>query len=525
MRSLLLTRAVDLGARFCAALAMLLLAGTAAGQTDTRTLDDLLRRNASRALAEALRKVPDDDRISRWLAERATEGHVVPQYELALRQSTSDAASAMKWFAVARLNHRLDERECADRRAAGSVESYLNVRFRFLEQLSDREELAFADGMDAALKEPIAERGKQPPWWICAEGNASPDEAKLLPEPQRAQRRKEQWDLLYASGLGRSMEARFNANLNPDRFQIWRLDEKYWKGKSNGSTNYGGLAAVWIDDDLLYFGGYTSHMPGEIRYLPIYRWDLATGEVTKYAGPSTAGLCYFKGYIAYMFERDGKWFRYEGELGKETQLEYVPREKWAEYDYFRCRRMPKRPRSPDEPYVHLLESGGRFIAADSQRIPAEYYANGSDKPVVFDPFEGIEEVSYRLSATSPKYSEFLEASWIEVRTGTIRSTRPLRTWTLFPGGRVLRQDFPPGPWASGSVFFAPAKPGWLIASAVPRGGVYLLDNGIPRKLLTGYVQAMRVSASGCRVALVTQNESPVGFPLWVIDVCKKGGQK
>lgn len=521
MRSLLLTRAVDLGARFCAALAMLLLAGTAAGQTDTRTLDDLLRRNASRALAEALRKVPDDDRISRWLAERATEGHVVPQYELALRQSTSDAASAMKWFAVARLNHRLDERECADRRAAGSVESYLNVRFRFLEQLSDREELAFADGMDAALKEPIAERGKQPPWWICAEGNASPDEAKLLPEPQRAQRRKEQWDLLYASGLGRSMEARFNANLNPDGFRIWRLDEKYWKGRYSDSSST--LPGGWIDEDTLLFGGYSSEVEGRTVYYPIYLWNLASGNVREYMGPSANGLCYFKGYVSYQLERDGKWVRFEGDLGREKELEYVPREKWGEYDYFQCRRIPKS-ESPHKVPFFALESGGYFAGTDlTRKKRAEFRAEGSDKTTAFDLFEGIEEVPYRLLASGPRYSEFLNASWIHVETGTVRTTMPQRAWVLFPDGRVTKHDFAPGPWASsGSVFFAPAKPGWVVGSAAR--GVYLLEGGTPRKLLAGRMKAMRVSASGCRVAVMIW-ELKVGNPLWVIDVCKKGDRK
>ena len=511
----------------------------ARGQTSDeqlRSFDALLQSNSTQELVQALQKAPDSEELMKWLRQRAEEGYVVPQFVLGQRLFASNRREGLAWYLLANLNQNLDMNQCKDFRRTDPIRRVLR---NFELKVSEQEALLWADAIDDSLKiaarHDIGKRSKQPPWWICAPGEASPGEDLLLPEKVRNEKRNWIWETRLVRDHNTPMEIRFNANLNPDHYHIWKLDSKYWEGKLNSewTTNISQayFSAVWLDNDTLLFGGYRIiRSPGAPKkYDPIYRWDVRTGRITQYAEQGF-GLCYYQGFISYYVKRNGMLFYLEGEFGKEQESQlaakvsdYIESVPSTTNDQFHCHRENQLGLLHIPPSGRPLESGGRIKFTgkfEDEKRTVEYYPDNSDNAAIFDPFEGLKKRignAYLLGQLN--YSEYLGASWLTVwRGGAAIDLTPV--WILWSDGRVERHDIPPGPWAASN--YSPAKGGWL---AITSSGLYFLGDDKIVKILSGNVQAMRVSPNGCRVVLVTGLGHGKGTPMSIVDICQKGVQQ
>ncbi|MEP6636975.1 MAG: hypothetical protein ABJB97_09635, partial [Acidobacteriota bacterium] len=397
------------------------------------------------------------------------------------------------------------------------------------------ETAVYADAIDAslamAIKDDIRHKGKQPPWWICAVGESNPSYERLAPEAYRFIKREVSWNSQVPRQKVLATEIRLNANLNPDHFEVWKLDSKYWKDKRDITrlvTPDPAFSVIWLDSDTLLFGGYFKLRRPDLKYLydPIYKWKPVERQVSLYAEPGY-GMCYFKGFLSYYIERDDKLFYREGAAGREVEtlvgadeaLRIGPGRSELSAR-MNCRRYSQ---SPHAPPIWQLETGGRLKsngAFEKENRTLEYVPEGSNQPTVFDPFEGL---ANRIGNAywmhfPPKYSAYLDAVWIEIiRGGSSIDSTPV--WTLHRDGRVDKVDIPAGPWAAST--YEPAKNGWF---ALSLGGLYFLsDNKAPVKILSGTGQGMRVSPNGCRVAVRLQEAQD--RPMWVVDICSKGDRK
>lgn len=247
--------------------ALALITTLARGETQSemlRSLDALLQSNSTIELVQALQKAPDSEQLMDWLRQRAEEGYVVAQYALSQRLVARNKREALAWRFLALINETLDVNECNGYRNADPVMRLIRGFGGGAFAINEGEWLLYADAVDdslrIALRHNTGAQGKQPPWWICAPGESNPSEDRLRPEPSRTEQRHWNWSERQSRDRGISMEIRFNANLNPDHYRTWKLDETYWKGKLNSdwttNLNQAYFSAVWLDDDTLLFGGY-----------------------------------------------------------------------------------------------------------------------------------------------------------------------------------------------------------------------------------------------------------------------------
>lgn len=456
----------------------------------------------------------------------------MPQFELGRRLFPTNRRDGLAWYMLANFNQNLDMNECRDLKRTKLVLALLR---QYELKIEDHELLLWADALDESLdiatRHGIERRGKQPPWWICAPGEANPSYDRLISEEGRALKRERIFTSRMLGDRSTSIEIRLNVSLNPDHYRLWKLATPFWKGKLNSEGDYiqeRYFSAAWIDNDNLLFGGYRilEELGKPHRYDPIYRWNLRTGDITKYA-ESGFGVCYFKGVISYYVKRDEKLFYREGEMGQERESELSPAQARrigqglpGTNARFQCRRFAES-ESPHSPPLWALESGGKVDLGgrygDKHRT-AKYYPRGASDAVDFDPYEGLQKragVQHRI-AFPPKYSAYLDGSWFVVGRGR-PAPEPVPIWILRSIGDIERYDVPLGPWAG--TMYSPAKDGWF---TLTRNGLYFLSGNGKAKILAGRAQAIRVSPNGCRAAVSTPQPDGQGDPLWVVDVCQKG---
>jgi hypothetical protein len=452
-----------------------------AQSTGAERLDDLLRRNQTIELARLLQgRSIDRSTKSAWLEKRANEGHAVAQYQLSYELMDRDKARAIDWYAKARLARILDETECANRSMAEEIGLLIDLGYQALQRLADANEALYAAAIDKALREEQEKTTQVGPNWICSAGAERPDQASLLPIEERRRKREAARSFLFTRGQARIIEARLNANLNPDRFAIRSIPVPL-----KGNSGSGGLA--WIDNQVLLLVAYE----GTGRRA-LYSWDTRTNRVNKIADPVGA-LCAYRGFVSYAISRDGIWFRREGKVGEEIEL-VEPKSLDPNYVVFRCHLIPRDQWPYEWPYL-ALEAGGilKFPSRgeDRSKVPLKLIPDASNTPIELPIF------SDQMLTASTSYSEYLNAHWITRHTGRTSETEAGRIWVIYPDGRVKTVDVPPGPWVSLSGNY-PVRDGWVFANF---NGLYYWSGSEVKKLLHGTTEAVAVSPSGCGLAV------------------------
>lgn len=406
------------------------------GQNDTAArLDQLLADNRAIDLARVLQSgsINEEQKLD-WLKRRAAEGHVIAQYELANQLRNQNPVEAINWYAKARLRRILDAAECKDERRAEGIGLLIDVGYQALQELATKNEGLFASAIEKALDDDLARAAHVPPYWICAPGNSKADETSLLPTDQRTKKREEARRFLATRGQVRALEARLNANLNPERFEISEIPARLWGDEVGNSMS-------WIDNNVVLFSAYDKPRIGQRN---LYSWNVTNGQV-RLVAENAGRPCMYKGFVSYVVTRNDIWYYRQGKFGEEVEIVY-PRPLYPDYAIFRCRLVRRADlpgRWPEQP----LDSGGvlKFPSsrADWQRVPMKFYPEGSSVAIDL-PFFRTE----MLSDQSAHYSEYLQASWIIRHDGFAGSQDRGRIWVIHSDGRVDTIDIPPGPWIS-----------------------------------------------------------------------------
>ncbi len=469
-------------------------------------LDDLLRTNQVLNLARVLQggSINATKKLE-WLKRRSAEGYVIAQYEIANQLKDQNRAEAIEWYAKARLGRILDASECKDGRRSEELGLLIDVGYQSLQELADKNEGLYADAIEKALRAEAGRTPRIPPYWICAPGNEKADEASLLPVEERRKKREAARSFLVTRGQTRMLEARLNANLNPNGFEIREIAEGL-------RQDQGPRSMAWVDEDILLFGAYE-----KTEKRTLYSWNAKTGDIKKIAD-NAVSPCTYRGFISYIVIRGDVRFRREGKLGEEVEI-VEPRPLHPNYVVFRCRLIPKAEWSHEWPELPL-EAGGvlKFPSKGEDRsaVRMKFYPEGK-KTAIDLPF-----YSTQMLSASTQYSEYLGAHWITRHTGLKSETEPGRIWVIYPDGRVDTIDIPAGPWAS-LLGNYPAKDGWILRN---HNGVYFWSTGEVRKVLRGLADDAAISPSGCRVAVkIRTPNAAVGFGFQMVDLCNRGDGK
>jgi hypothetical protein len=440
------------------------------------------------------------------MRQRADEGHPIAQYALARALVSTSKAEALKWTAIGRMNYVLDNKECLNKSRTMEVSALLELGYQTLQKLADANEVLFAEGMEAAINLEETQKTRQPAYWICDPGNSRADESSLLPPEERARERKRQFDFLVSRGFIRAMEARWNANLNPDRYPMYRPDPKYHDGKWDR-----GDSMAWIDDDTLIFGGYINPKESDDAPTPMYIWKISINEM-KLLVEDGFGICKFgQDFYSYFVRRNGKRYWREGKLDGMKESEFDVK---TSYDKYRCRAVP-RDQSPYKEKIWELEYGGRITGFG---IPEAVKDHVQFQPTASDRFVPLPFSWRDARGGYPKFSEYLNAYVVEGDYANPNSPNIGRAWVIWLDGKSETIQMPRGPWGETLPRFFPVKVGWLVQ--LSNRGLYLVQGNRVTKLAGGDPKGTVISPTGCWAASRFHQS---GGNLWVIDFCNQRG--
>ena len=317
----------------------------------------------------------------------------------------------------------------------------------------------------------------------------------------------------------------------------------------------------WLNDETLVFAGYTEQATTRtFRNVgrKIFLWKL--GDVPHPYQTQTwdeFGFCAEDGVIAYSLRPpDGVKFavnEMRGALGEEVEVPISkvppatgPLSDAARTEDTKCRR-----------YTDPRMVGRLWVADATRRFYLDFGAIGWPRVpqnVVLQRADGTEQIELPLSFPEPMpscthspnfVSEFLAWDCIAGSNGAIQSWRESGCWPVWkialPGGAIEKICIPYGPWVGATFEIVPTKAGMFFMSLAGSGkdgysageaGFYRMQNGSLKRVLSGLIEHIRISPSGCKVAFVYAPyfmaklfdplvKGPDRSKVVVIDVCSR----
>lgn len=282
----------------------------------------------------------------------------------------------------------------------------------------------------------------------------------------------------------------------------------------------------WIDNEHVIFHGYEIGKFGqkspddghELRETGLFIWDISQDKVTKYwSVDSPVGLCVFHGAVTFKQRtKPGQdiWNVVTGDL-HEAQQRQEEHKVWL--NGTSCRQHEQQPewtKQDGHRRWGLLEEHGYLDfgipsrADPSKASPIILYPPNSRKGQSL-PLTG-EQV--RLHVT---YFEFADAYLLESQRET---TYAAPVWMFKPDGTLTKVLEPTGKaWEKmGWGHFYLTKKGLFLTggrgdyASVGTTGGYLLKEGNPTRIITGFVRNAAVSPDGCKVTFVHVLHSQAG---------------
>jgi hypothetical protein len=296
--------------------------------------------------------------------------------------------------------------------------------------------------------------------------------------------------------------------------------------------NYQSTYIYWLNDETLIFDGYLEQATSKnFRTLPrvLFTWKI--GDVpqpysaTGYAG---YGFCASDGVIVYSLKpADGARSptrEMRGIPGQEVDVpilssQFSPTttsaDKIAQTDNV-CRR-----------YIDPKMAGRSWVADASRQFYLDFGPSGlhrAAESVVLQRADGTERrelpISFADRVTMCTHShQFVPAffAWncVAGSQESLRAWREANCWPIWrialPGGEVEKICIPFGAWAGASIEIIPTKMGIFFSSmqqstndpySPDEAGLYRLENGSVKRVLSGLIEHINISPSGCKIAFV-----------------------
>ena len=138
---------------------------------ETATLNTYLEKQDYVKIVEIIKsKNPKPKYISKWLREKAEEGHVLLQFELAKSLVDTNPSEALQWLSIAHLGANLDSALCADKTSRSAPKALAMIYAQdFKEIIKQYPELTF-EATEHALAWHKLHVNRPPPDWICRHG-------------------------------------------------------------------------------------------------------------------------------------------------------------------------------------------------------------------------------------------------------------------------------------------------------------------------------------------------------------------
>lgn len=288
----------------------------------------------------------------------------------------------------------------------------------------------------------------------------------------------------------------------------------------NYSTNI-----FWLNDETVVFDGYLEQATSKnFRTLSrsLFIWKLGDApqphSTTGWAG---YGYCASDGVIAYSLKPA------EGTNSPTREMRGIPGHE-VEVPILNLQYPPTAESAGDDICRRYVDSKmlGRSWAVDVSR---NFYLDlgSSTLPhsanVVLQRRDGAERKELPISFTNFSFGcaqshQFTPAFFvwdcITISQDALRVWRDANCWPVWkvalPGGEVEKTCIPFGAWAGASTEIIPTKAGIFFTSLqvnretyLPgNAGLYSLDNGSAKRVLPGWIEHVKVSPSGCKVAFV-----------------------
>lgn len=282
----------------------------------------------------------------------------------------------------------------------------------------------------------------------------------------------------------------------------------------------------WIDNERVIFHGYEVGKVGQpspddghpMAETGLFIWDTKSNKVSKYwdiDGP--VPLCVFRGQVFFskkLKEKENTWLLISGSPGKEEQRTVS---RGVSVNGHSCRVSDHKPswlKEDKHRRLPLLEEHGYLdFGLPSRADPSKA------SPILL--YQPSKEQSIQLPLTGEQvrphvtYFEFADVYLLESQRETT-SAGPV--WLLRPNGTVTKILEPAGKaWEKmGWGHFSLTKKGVFLTggrggyASVGTAGGYLLREGKPARVITGFVRNAAVSPDGCRVAFVHVLHSQAG---------------
>ena len=283
------------------------------------------------------------------------------------------------------------------------------------------------------------------------------------------------------------------------------------------------FSMAWIDNSQLLFWGSKSISVDSRRASPapkrFYIWNGVTNTASFYADSSTA-FCYAMGKLYYTVRVDkqiGKRVLRIGPLGSEQEIESPLPSRKEVYSKFTCRTHRLEDLTPPAlgRRVIILREGDGYIDLGPISPPADLNSNDN-----LSLFNTKNESGVRLPITRDEdiashdvfHSAYRDAYVLRpkrARNGSARnwpSGTPLVVYLLWKDGRAQRTSIPYFP---SEYLYSPQaiRTGWIYGGGnfYKTAGLYLFDGKSTKKIDSGSVRAVEVSADGCAAAVAINN--------------------
>lgn len=136
-------------------------------QTDINNLEDTFRIKGPQEAIKVISKINDDPLLTKWLNEKANQGHILVMWHMAERFSFTDPLNSIKWAQAAFLGTKQEAKICVNQGSVKNIINDLTLKFPKASRASSVNPWRVKEGTDFALDFFSKIQPPDPTDWLC----------------------------------------------------------------------------------------------------------------------------------------------------------------------------------------------------------------------------------------------------------------------------------------------------------------------------------------------------------------------
>lgn len=137
------------------------------GPTDIKNLEDTFQLKGPLETIKIISKLNDDPLLTKWLEEKANQGHVLIMWHIAERFSFTDPMVSIKWAQAAFLGTKQESKICVNQTSVKNIINDLTLKFPKASRASAVNPWRVKEGTDFALDFFMKTHPPDPTNWLC----------------------------------------------------------------------------------------------------------------------------------------------------------------------------------------------------------------------------------------------------------------------------------------------------------------------------------------------------------------------